>query len=1183
MSALLPFLNSPTTQTTVSVRATRSATASSRAARSSRPRRRASSVAAATIVGDAAVGSGDRAAPERSRRLAAARARSSSGRVYPPGIARGWHARLGDQPPGDRGEESMAYSLGIDLGTTYSAAATARGDRLEIFQLGERAATIPSIVVLRADGEVLTGDAAERRALAEPTRTAPRVQAPPRRPDADHPGRHAVRRRGAARPPAAGDRRPGHRAARRPARTRSLCDPPGELRRVQDRPAPSRPIRQADIANVTLLTEPEAAAVHYARQERVPAGAVIAVYDFGGGTFDATILRKTETGFEQLGRPEGMERLGGIDFDEALFTQRRWPWSGRPASRSTPNDPATLAAHRPPARGVPAGQGGALVRHRRDDPGLPARPPDRDAPDPRGVRGDDPAADPRDDRGARAGGQERGSRVRRRRPRSSWSAAARGSRSSPRWSARRPADRSRSTRIPKHTMALGAALVAEPRRRARPASGRRPRPVPARSRPRAGLAAAAGVASGADAGCRRACRRSASQRAPVPRAATGAVPRRRPAPRSGGRRPSRPPVRRRPTPPVAVGAATGVTPPPAAGTVAAPTACRSIGRGDRRRRWRSPSWSVLASAASGMLSGGGAVAESAQRRSPSSPSRRRWRPRSPSPSPHGRADRRTDPVPTPTAGSDADADPGRSPGPDQRDHAQRRTLRRRLRGLRLHAGRCPAGTSTSSSTRSRRRRPGCPATGPWFLYAGPIPFKGYKVSDRPAGANQMCILVANADHSVDPEHRQLRGPARSARRGRDDRARAIWPTEVRRIADEARRVARGDRPGGRGRTRDAAARRAAPGRHRRPGQGRQVDAAQRAGRRAPGGDRRRRVHADRDLVPPRPRLPGDRRAPAGGHARPAVPARGRRARRSTSATSTIDAIERIEVGWPSAKLADLTLIDTPGPRARPTEGTSERTERGAARRRRRGARRGRRRPLPDAPPAPLRRRSSSRRSSIARSPTPRRSTRSSSCRGPTRSARPGRTRSTRRARSPPATPPTAASASSPPGSCPVAGLIAETGATLREEQFGWLRDDRRAAGGAGATTCCCRSTGSATRTGTRSARRSARSCWRGSACSACGSRCGCSADGDGRDVDRAVGRAARAVRDPRAPAHARPSATPARAQALKARSALAALRVDRPRSSTGAASPARRTSSCRSTGSRRRRRTSRCSGCCTSC
>src|SRR3989304_7610761 len=72
----------------------------------------------------------------------------------------------------------MAYSLGVGLGTPYPAAATMRGDRLEIFELGERAATIPSVVVLRADGEVLTGDAAERRALSEPTRTAREFKRP---------------------------------------------------------------------------------------------------------------------------------------------------------------------------------------------------------------------------------------------------------------------------------------------------------------------------------------------------------------------------------------------------------------------------------------------------------------------------------------------------------------------------------------------------------------------------------------------------------------------------------------------------------------------------------------------------------------------------------------------------------------------------------------------------------------------------------------------------------------------------------------------------------------------------------------------------------------------------------------------------------------------------------------------
>jgi hypothetical protein len=43
---------------------------------------------------------------------------------------------------------------------------------------------------------------------------------------------------------------------------------------------------------------------------------------------------------------------------------------------------------------------------------------------------------------------------------------------------------------------------------------------------------------------------------------------------------------------------------------------------------------------------------------------------------------------------------------------------------------------------------GVPGSGPWILYAGPVPFTGYKVSDRPQGARQMCILVARMDHSV---------------------------------------------------------------------------------------------------------------------------------------------------------------------------------------------------------------------------------------------------------------------------------------------------------------------------------------------------------------------------------------------------------------------------------------------------
>src|SRR4051812_2399888 len=64
------------------------------------------------------------------------------------------------------------YALGIDLGTTFSAAAVWRAGHAEICELGSKAAVIPSVVLLREDASVLTGDAANRRATSEPHRVA---------------------------------------------------------------------------------------------------------------------------------------------------------------------------------------------------------------------------------------------------------------------------------------------------------------------------------------------------------------------------------------------------------------------------------------------------------------------------------------------------------------------------------------------------------------------------------------------------------------------------------------------------------------------------------------------------------------------------------------------------------------------------------------------------------------------------------------------------------------------------------------------------------------------------------------------------------------------------------------------------------------------------------------------------
>jgi molecular chaperone DnaK (HSP70) len=233
---------------------------------------------------------------------------------------------LGEQCPNE--EDKTPLDLGIDFGTTRTVVACAdRGNHPVVgFQdaAGDTVAWVPSIVAEQG-GKLVYGLDAAASGSAHVVRSFKRLLSGAVTPD-------QVVQVGAVEV-ALGDLVTGfvahvheaivtrsdvRRAASREV-LRAAVAVPANSHSAQ-RLITLDAFRRAGFASVAMLNEPSAAGFEYTHRHRDTLSSkrdVVVVYDLGGGTFDASVVRMTGRKHEVLGTA-GIARLGGDDFDTLL-------------------------------------------------------------------------------------------------------------------------------------------------------------------------------------------------------------------------------------------------------------------------------------------------------------------------------------------------------------------------------------------------------------------------------------------------------------------------------------------------------------------------------------------------------------------------------------------------------------------------------------------------------------------------------------------------------------------------------------------------------------------------------------------------------------------------------------------------------------------------------------------------
>ena len=207
--------------------------------------------------------------------------------------------------------------VGIDLGTTNSAAAVFDGEHVSVVRNAQGATVTPSVVRIDKQGRVTVGTRARRFIEQDPVNTAAefkRLMGTDQQIDF----------------PAAGvKKKPQELSAEvLKALRQDIADQLGAtieravisvpaLFELPQSSATSDAARLAGFERVELLQEPIASALAAGwRAEQDGAGTWL-VFDFGGGTFDASLVRIDGTEFTVLDTA-GVEALGGDDLDDVL-------------------------------------------------------------------------------------------------------------------------------------------------------------------------------------------------------------------------------------------------------------------------------------------------------------------------------------------------------------------------------------------------------------------------------------------------------------------------------------------------------------------------------------------------------------------------------------------------------------------------------------------------------------------------------------------------------------------------------------------------------------------------------------------------------------------------------------------------------------------------------------------------